>query len=193
MNPLEKAGVFLVGVIFGLYIFLLMLRFLLQWARIDFYHPMSQFLLMITSPPLRPIQRFVPNWHGVNLAALILMFVLQIIKRLLTHAMMGVKLSPIGLPILALADLLSLLLYVFIFSILIQVILSWVQMLQGSYIRNDLNTFLYRLNEPLLRPVRNAVPAYGGGIDFSPLIVTIILYLLIILVAEPLEMLGMYF
>jgi YggT family protein len=189
MIPLIKAAVFLVDVVFGLYIILLMLRTLLQWARIDFYHPLSQFLLMVTSPPLRPLQRFIPNWHGINLAAVTLMLILQLSKRLITHALLGLKLSPLGLVVLSIADLLSLLLYLFIFSILIQVILSWVQAFQGNYQRNELGVFLQRLNEPLLGPVRRRLPPMGG-MDLSPLLVIIALQLLIILLVEPLSALG---
>jgi YggT family protein len=189
MTALIKAAVFLVDVIFGLYIILLMLRTLLQWARIDFYHPLSQFLLMVTSPPLRPLQRVIPNWHGINLAAVTLMLGLQLSKRLLTHALLGLKLSPIGMVVLSVADLLSLLFYLFIFSIFIQVVLSWIQAFQGTYRRNELGTFLQRLNAPLLGPVRRHLPPLAG-IDLSPLVVMIALQLLIILLVEPLSALG---
>ena len=195
MEHLIKAAVFLVDVIFGVYIFLLMLRFLLQWVRIDFYHPMSQFLLMATSPPLRPLQRVIPNWKGLNLAALVLMLLLQICKRLITHSLIGIKIMPFGILILSIADLLSLLLYVFIFSIIIQAVLSWVQLMQqngyGGGGGSELGMFLYRLNDPLLRPVRQRVPPYNG-IDFSPMLVIVGLYLLIILVVGPLHALGAY-
>ena len=54
---LGNAGVFLVQTLFGLYILALMLRFLLQWARADFYNPLVQLLVKLTNPPLLPLRR----------------------------------------------------------------------------------------------------------------------------------------
>ena len=53
----SNAGVFLIDVVFGLYIFAVLLRFLLQLARADFYNPISQFVVKATNPLLRPLRR----------------------------------------------------------------------------------------------------------------------------------------
>ena len=45
-NPIE----FLINTLFGLYILLVMLRFLLAVVRADFYNPVSQFLVKVTNP-----------------------------------------------------------------------------------------------------------------------------------------------
>ena len=52
-----NAGVFLVDALFGIYIFLVMLRFLFQLVRADFYNPLSQAIVTATNPPLRPMRR----------------------------------------------------------------------------------------------------------------------------------------
>jgi len=46
---LHNAGLFLLNVIFGLYIFAVLLRFLLQLVRADFRNPIAQFLVTITN------------------------------------------------------------------------------------------------------------------------------------------------
>ncbi|MEW8210414.1 MAG: YggT family protein, partial [Candidatus Thiodiazotropha taylori] len=56
-NPL----VFLVQTLFGLYILAILLRFLLQVVRADFYNPISQFLVKVTNPPLEPLRRLIPG------------------------------------------------------------------------------------------------------------------------------------
>ena len=56
-NPL----VFLVQVLFGLYALIVMLRFLLQLVRADFYNPLSQFIVKATSPVLNPLRRVIPG------------------------------------------------------------------------------------------------------------------------------------
>lgn len=188
MEPLLKAAAFLIDITFGIYIFLLILRVLTQWARVDFSHPLAQFLYVVTNPPLRPLQRFVPRWRGLELSAVVLMVGLQLIKRSLLNLLLGGTLNIVGLLIVSVAELLQQLIYTFIFAMLIQAVLSFV----NSDPYNPLASFLRRLNEPLLRPVRRRLPPVQG-LDFSPMVVIILLYLLIILLVEPLLMLGLRF
>jgi YggT family protein len=90
--------------------------------------------------------------------------------------------------ILASANSLSLLIYIFIFAILIQVILSWIT---PSDRYNPLNNLLYYMNEPLLRPVRRRLLTHlPPGLDLSPLIVIIGLQLADILVVGLLRQLA---
>ena len=65
------ATIFLVQTIFGFYVLAVMLRFLLQWVRADFYNPLVQFLVRITNPPLLPLRRIVPGYRGLDLAAVV--------------------------------------------------------------------------------------------------------------------------
>src|SRR5512139_3537837 len=92
-NPIE----FPLSVLFGLYILAVMLRFLLQWARADFYNPLSQAIVKLTNPTLRPLRRIIPGFGGVDLAAIILMVVLQLVLGLIFLAL-GIPLSPPGMP-----------------------------------------------------------------------------------------------
>ncbi|MCW8927975.1 MAG: YggT family protein, partial [Gammaproteobacteria bacterium] len=59
---------FLLTTLFQLYIAVLLLRFLLQWARADFYNPLSQFVVKVTTPLVRPVRRIVPGLGGLDLA-----------------------------------------------------------------------------------------------------------------------------
>ncbi len=182
MSYLLQALAFLVDVIFGIYIFILMLRFLLQWTQAaQFTHPMTRFVYQATAPVLRPLHRFIPRWRQVDLAALCLLLVLQTLKGLLIHSLLNTPIGLLGLVILALAELISLLVYIFIFSILIEMLLSWVN--HDPY--NPLSSFVTRLNQPLLRLARRWVPNVGG-LDLSPLLVIILLQLSLILVVAPL-------
>ena len=72
-----NAGVFLINTVFGLYILIVMLRFLLQLVRGDFYNPVSQFLVKVTSPALVPLRRVIPGLFGIDFAAVFLLLVLQ--------------------------------------------------------------------------------------------------------------------
>ncbi len=160
-NPIE----FVINTLFGLYVMALMLRFLLAWARADFYNPVSQFLVKITNPVLVPLRRVVPPVGSIDLASILLMLLIQMAALALILAIRGTGIAPATLLFWSLAELLALLFNIFIFSILIQVILSWVS--PGTY--NPVSALLYSLNEPILRPLRQILPPISG-IDLSPLL-----------------------
>ncbi|MGD2075459.1 MAG: YggT family protein, partial [Gammaproteobacteria bacterium] len=157
-NPVE----FLINTLFGLYILAVMLRFLLALVRADFYNPVSQFLVKVTNPALTPLRRVIPSIGKVDASALLLMLILQVVALALVAGFRGSGISLSGLLILSLAELLSLLLNVFLFAILIQVIMSWIN--PGAY--NPAVSLLYSLTEPVLQPFRRLLPPLSG-IDLS--------------------------
>lgn len=180
-----NAGVFLVQTLFGLYIGAVMLRFLLALTRADFYNPISQFLVKITNPPLVPLRRIIPSMLGIDMAAVVLMLVLQALELILIGAIKGFGFHPLGLLVLALAELLSLLLRIYFFTILIQVVLSWVS--PGGY--NPAVALLYSINEPILGRARRLLPPIHG-FDLSPILAMIALQLISILLIAPISDLG---
>lgn len=72
-SPIE----FLVTTFGGLYVAAVMLRLLFQLARADFYNPISQFIVKITSPLLVPLRRVIPAIGGFDSASVVLMLLLQ--------------------------------------------------------------------------------------------------------------------
>lgn len=183
---LSNAGTFLVETLFGLYLLALLLRLLLQQVRADFYNPLSQFLVKVTNPPLRPLRRFIPGLGGVDMASIVLLLLLKAIELILVGLLRGYP-TPnfLGLFALASAELVSLTVYVFLIAIFIQAILSWIN--PGGY--NPAVSLLHQLTEPLLRPARRYIPPISG-LDLSPMAVIIGLYLVILLLVQPLQALG---
>ncbi len=118
---------------------------------------------------------------GVDLAAVVLMLLIQLAVLLLITLLRGMQPHLGVLLIIAIAELLSLLLNVFLVTIIIQVILSWVN--PGTY--NPVTGLLYNLNEPLLRPARRYIPPISG-LDLSPIVVLIGIQLLKMLLIPPL-------
>lgn len=174
------AGAFLVQTIFGIAILIVMLRFLLQLVKADFYNPASQLIVRATQPILAPMRRIIPGVGGIDLSSIVLMLVLQMVETGLLKAMGAYALfnvSTAGLLVWAIADLVELATFVFIFSLIVQVILSWLS--PGAY--NPMVGLLYSFNEPILRPARRVLPS-TSGLDFSPLIALIFLNLIQILV-----------
>ena len=181
----SNALVFLIKSLFGLYLIAIMLRFLLQLTRADFYNPMSQFLVKITNPPLVPLRRIIPGVMGIDFAAVVLLIIIQGIELFLEYIVQGFTLAPLGLLVLTIAELLRLLFQVYFYTILIQVLLSWIN--PGAY--NPTVALLYSLNEPLLRRARRIIPPIHG-VDLSPIVVVIGIQLLTYLLIQPIQDLG---
>ena len=183
-NYLTTPLVFLVQVLFGAYALVLMLRFLLQLTRADFHNPVSQFLVKATTPVLHPVRRFVPGYRGIDTASLVVVWVVKSLELLLVILLTGIVANPLLAFLWALPEILELFIDVFLFAILIQVILSWVN--RGGY--NPAASLIDSLTAPLMRPLRRRIPPMGG-LDFSPMIAIIGLMVLKMLLLPPVQLL----
>jgi YggT family protein len=74
--------------------------------------------------------------------------------------------------ILAVSRLLELVINAYIWIIIARAVVSWVN--PDPY--NAIVRFLYRVTEPVLRPVRYRLPTLAMGLDLSPMIVILVLY-----------------
>lgn len=180
-NPL----IFLVRTLFGLGALVVMLRFFLQLMRADFYNPISQFVIKTTAPVLRPLRRVIPGLAGLDLAALVLAWLLKALELSLILLLLGVAGNLFRTLFWAIPELVGLILNIFLFAIIIQVILSWVS---NPYDQNPVASLVYSLSEPLLRPARRLLPPISG-LDLSPMLVTVGLVLLKMLLLPPLKLL----
>ncbi len=76
--------------------------------------------------------------------------------------------------LVALANLANLVIVAYIWILIARAVLSWVS--PDPY--NPVVRFLHRVTEPVLRPVRERLPSFQLGLDFSPMIVILVLYFL---------------
>lgn len=180
-NPL----VFLIQVLFGLYLLVVLLRFLLQIVRADFYNPISQFIVKATSPLLKPLRSIIPGFGGLDLSSLMLAWLVKFVEIFLVLLVSGKGIMLIYPMLMAIPGLLELTINIFLFSILIMVILSWIS--PGGY--NTAISLLHSLTEPLVKPARKLIPPMGG-LDLSPMFVMIVLVLMKMLLIPPLEHLA---
>ncbi len=182
MTYFGSAGILLVNAVFGFFVTVVMLRFMLQTVRADFYNPLSQFVVKVTNPLLVPLRRVVPGLGGVDLAALILMYALQLVELWLVSLLMGLSVSPGILMVEGVAQLIDLAITIYMVTIIAEAILSWFQ--QGGH--HPVMVLLHQLNEPLLAPARRIIPSISG-IDLSPLVVLVLLQLASMLLVAPLH------
>lgn len=186
-----NALTFLVTAAFGFYLLVLMLRVLLQLVGANYYNPLSQFVVNLTEPVLAPLRRIAPRVGGIEGGALLAMVALQMLEIWLLYQVRGGGAAGVGglplsgLLVFSVAELLELCVDVFFWSVLIRVVLSWV----NPGFRHPINDILLSLTEPVLAPARRMLPA-PGGIDFSPVIVLIGLRLVTLLLIDPLRDAG---
>lgn len=178
---MNAALFFVIKTLLDLYLIAYILRFLLQWARADFHNPLSQFVLRITDPVVRPLRRVVPGWRGVDLSSLVALLVLQlIVTAILSFMATGTANGPGLLLYYAVLRVIVGTVRLYFFAILVHVVLSWVS--PGNW--NPLISVLHSLTGPVLRPLRRVIPPIGG-LDLSPLFVLIGLQALLILIRLP--------
>ena len=180
MTYLLNALSVLIQLAFSLVATLFVLRVLAEAARADFHNPLSQFLYRATNPVLAPVRRVIPNWRRINVAALLLAWLVMVLERAALFALLGVAPNPVGLALLGAADLID---FVLLFYLVLIFGWSLMSMLQADP-RQPVLRLAGAIVDPLLRPLRGRLTV--GMIDFSPMAVMLIIVLARILVAAPL-------
>lgn len=183
---ISNALSFLLHTILSLFTLAVLLRFYLQLTGAPFQNPASQAVVALTNFAVKPLRRIVPGWRGLDLSTLLLAFVSQLILQIVTLWLHDFPLLVAGHTVwvvllgLALIGVVKLSIYIFLYAVLLQAILSWI----NPY--TPITPVLNALTDPLLTPLRKRVPL-AGGIDLTPLVVFIIAEMLLIVVVAPLE------
>jgi YggT family protein len=89
--------------------------------------------------------------------------------------------------VLALANIVNLVLQAYFWIIIARAILSWVN--PDPF--NPIVRFLYRVTEPVLRPIRRRLPTTQMGLDLSPMLVILAIYFLQSFLVESLRDLAL--
>jgi YggT family protein len=167
-EALSGGGLFLLRTVLSLASFLFLLRFLLQAVRADFYNPLTQGVVRFTDPLLKPLRPLIPYLGGLDIAALGLTLLAELLLCMLTFGL------PLGSALLVAAFRLPMrLLELYFWALLIVVILSWVAPMS----RHPGAELLEQLTAPVLGPIRRVLPP-AGGLDFSVLVLFLLLTLL---------------
>ena len=193
MIGLNTALIYVLQTLGSLYLLIVLLRFVLQLVRADFYNPLSQFIVRATQPLLRPLRKVIPSLFGLDMSSLVLAIIVQY---LLMALVLVLAIGTVGLPwgslalqllVWSIIGVTALFLKIFFFAMIISVILSWVA--QGSH--NPGAELVNQICEPALAPFRRIVPSLGG-LDISPILAFMVLKLLDMLVINNLAaMTGM--
>ena len=187
MLGLNDAAIFIIKTLGSLYLLIVLLRFILQLVRANFYNPLCQFAVKATQPLLKPLRRIIPSMFGLDMSSLVLAILVQLalmaLTLLLTYGTTG---NPLQLLIWSLIGVTALFLKIFFFALIISVILSWVA--PGSH--NPGAELVNQICEPALAPFRKILPNLGG-LDISPILAFMVLKLIDMLVINNLAAMTM--
>ena len=171
MDFVSSSGITLVSTLGGIYLLMLLLRFLLQIARADFYNPMSQAIVRFTDPVVRPLRRVIPGYRGIDFATLTAALLIQggAIYGLIT--LYGANIPPISsLVTWAFVGNLLFVINIYYYAIIGSIIMSFIMMFTGNPTPHPMLTLIGQLTEPVMGPIRSVIPPMGG-LDFSPIVI----------------------
>lgn len=183
---LNNALLFLLETILGLLTLAFLLRFYFQLTKVSFQQQAAQVIVTLTNFAVKPMRRMTPSIGKLDISTLLLAYITQL---LLTTSSLWLKGFPIfivgnhiwfAIAAVALIGVISMSITIFMYAMLIQAILSWV----NPY--TPIAPLLNSLTNPILRFLRKFIPT-AGNIDLSPLVFIITAQLLLITILIPLE------
>lgn len=174
MNTFAQAGTFLVQSLGSLYLAIVVLRFLLQLVKADFYNPISRFLVSATHLPSKPIRKLLPAYRSFDLASLVLALLVQ---WLIIQASASIIGHGIINPLFALSwgavGIISLLLNIYLYGLLVIIIVSWV----APHSQHPVLALINQIISPVMEPFRRIIPSLGG-LDLSPIFMFLVINML---------------
>ena len=185
MPYIQNALSFTIETILGLYLIIVILRFMFQFFQVDFRNPVSQMVVMLTNLPLKFLRQFIPGLFGIDLASVVLTLVISFAKTALLLTLSGIRLNFPGTLLLAVAEIINISVWILIIAILVSAVISWV----APHSRNPAIRIVAGISEPVLRPFRRIIPVMSG-IDLSPLLALLVLNLAQRLIVHPVTDLG---
>lgn len=157
----------------GIYLLAVLLRFLLQVAKADFYNPVSQAVVRITDPMVRLFRTFIPGYRGIDFSTLVLAFLVEAIAICVLILLYGGSIPGAGYIVTwAFVGIVLFIISIYYYAILASIIMSFVMMFSGNTNPHPLLRLVWQLTEPVMAPVRNIIPPMGG-LDFSPIFIFI--------------------
>lgn len=175
MSAFSQAGIHLVETLGGLYMFIVLLRFLLQLSGANFYNPISQFLVKATQIPTKPIRVVLPTYKSFDAASLLL----AILVKAITLSISGPAFNGAFILVGSVFGTISIILEIYFYALLAVIIISWV----APHSSHPAVSLLQQLMEPVMAPFQKIIPPMGG-IDLSPIFLILVINLIRIFVTS---------
>lgn len=166
----------------GFFVFLLLIRFYMQWLRVSFRNRLGQFVIAVTDRLVRPARRFIPGLFGLDLSSFVVALALHggylAIAFWLKRFSFGAGVS-VAVPVIlaiALVELMRFSVYLLTAVVLISVVLSWLNP------HAPLAPLFHNLSRPFLKPFQRLIPPIAN-VDLSPLILLLGLQVVLMVLA----------
>jgi len=173
MGLLSNSAALIFSTIGGIYLLAVLLRFLLQVARADFYNPISQAVVKITDPLVRIFRNFIPGYKGIDFSCLVLALIIEAIAICILLLLYGLAIPSLSFVITwSVVGILYFMINIYYYAIIASIIMSFVMLFSGNTNPHPLLRLIWQLTEPVMAPVRKVVPPMGG-LDFSPIFIFI--------------------
>lgn len=186
MSALSEIGLYIIQTLGTLYIAIVLLRFILQVVRADFYNPISQFIVKASNPLVVPLRKIFPSVAGYDTASIVLALALQILVIFLSGLFAGGLIAPLNLALWSLVGLISMLVYIFYIGMIVMIIVSFI----APQSRHPIILLIRQLTNPICAPFQRLIPPMGG-MDISPIFVFIALHVVRILLTHGAASIGL--
>ncbi len=172
-------------IVFGLIGMVLILRIVLQLFKVSYQNPIMRALEAVTDPIVSVVNRIlgIPAYRRYDLSTIAVLaasvIVIWVVRTLIVWLFQlilfvpGWVLSPLSSVYGILTFVLRLVFELYSMALLVRILFEWVRVPYSSRVMR----FLWDITEPVLAPIRRALPPFGG-LDFSPLIAFFLLNLL---------------
>ena len=161
----------IVYLIFSALQFIILLRFICQAMGVNYYNPVTQSIVKFSDYLLVPFNLF--NLKSNTYYLLLVLFIFTFLKLYIPLLSSNENIPINSLAIISFGYLIKDLINIFWYLIIISAIKSWFNV----FVSHPIFSLIDELCEPLYRVVRNILPTFSG-IDFSPIILLLLLQLI---------------
>lgn len=185
MQYLQNATSYITVALINFALYMVLVRFWMQWVRADFRNELGQFIITITNPVIIPLRRLIPSIGTIDTATLLLAYLLCLLKLIVLISFSSIS-APLSayIPaifVVAIGVLLEACIYLFMAAIFISIVASWV----APHSHHPILGVLRSISEPIMAPARKIIPPIGG-LDLSPMLVILFLNFSLRLLVAPL-------
>ncbi len=172
--------------VFDFFIYILIIRMLLQKLGANYFNQITQFVIKLTNPVVKPTQRILPGYKGFDFAIIALFFILQVIEIYLLFGLGGYPLANVlGVLLIVIGELGTKIVNIYFFATIILGVVSWFPALQTGPVAEIVQIIC----EPLIKKFRRFIPTFAG-LDFAPLALIIVALAVNYLIFNPIIRAG---
>lgn len=174
-QPQSSALTYLVHMLLNAYLYVILLRLLMQSVGVSYYNPLVSVCLKLTDWAVKPLRKIAPGFKGVDFA-IVLFWVIAAAVMIILRTWLdydGGLPTVAGLILWMLGAFFDQFLDIYLVFIIVRAIMSWFPALADS----PIGEIVYAITEPVCGRISRVVPPVGA-VDFSPLLILIGIYLI---------------